>query len=377
MCQRKGFTLIELLVVIAVIGILVGLLIPAVNLARSAARSAQCQNNLRQMGVGMTAFATTNGGRLCTGNFDWEQDGALTDVGWVADLVNEGVPVGEMLCPSNIAQVSKGINQALTRDLSSASTCVDPFGKPATKQPDGTLIKGPCRLIAESPSVFTSGSEARRELVEQEIIEQGYNTNYGASWYLVRGDVIIDPVTGNPRPARSSCGDSIHSKNVTTGPLSQKDIDSSRLSSSAIPLLGDIKPVDLSAALLQKVGDFEAGEILANNLFGGPASFGVDGSINRQPRPNASGKNGPSGWWAFWNKQTLQDYRALDPLHRGQCNVLMADGSVRAIYDENKDGYINNGFPHGPSSEQFADATEEVIPADMISVYSIRTASKN
>src|SRR6516164_9243097 len=54
--QRTGFTLIELLVVIAIIAILAALLLPALARARSAADSAVCRSNLRQLHVGMTLY---------------------------------------------------------------------------------------------------------------------------------------------------------------------------------------------------------------------------------------------------------------------------------------------------------------------------------
>ena len=119
--DSSGFTLVELLVVIAILAVLIGLLLPAVQAARAAARRTQCANNLRQIGIAMAQFTNTH-----DGEFPKTYHGDVNQ-SWVFTLAPYLEAVDEIrICPEDLQGMQRlendgtsyVINQyvAMTRD---------------------------------------------------------------------------------------------------------------------------------------------------------------------------------------------------------------------------------------------------------------------
>jgi len=94
--KRSAMTLVELLVVIAIIGVLVAMLLPAIQAARASARAASCKNNLHQLGLAILQFCDANRGKFP----QWNHSG--TNQSWIYTIADRLENVDEVrLCPED------------------------------------------------------------------------------------------------------------------------------------------------------------------------------------------------------------------------------------------------------------------------------------
>jgi prepilin-type processing-associated H-X9-DG protein len=375
-----------MMVVVAIIGVLLALLFPAIQMAREAGRETACRNNLRQIGIGLTQHSEKFG-TYCSGAFDWLNDGAVTEVGWVADLMKIGIPAGKMLCPSNPAQIAATYNDLLTANVMAAGQCgINWQGSAPKTNPDGSLnlSSAPCYQIINGP--LAPGSAARTQVVQTLIYDQFYNTNYTASWWLVRSGLVLDG-TGNITSQMAGCAASEQARWSTLGPLTRALADGAGVPLSFLPLMacGGTAPPGATGLPGQSVPLTQVQwlpEVSPPPAPGSPTTQSFTNGPVSNPSmtaPNTTGCTqwtGPNGGWSVWNSTVLpilQDYRAFGPVHRGSCNLLMADGGVQSYYDANNDHLLNNGFTGGTTtSNGFSDSTIELPPQEVYSKYSLR-----
>jgi prepilin-type N-terminal cleavage/methylation domain-containing protein len=169
---RRGFTLVELLVVIAIIAILIGLLLPAVQSAREAARRTTCQNNLKQLGLGFLTHENIHGHFPTSGwGFVWTGDpdrgfGDKQPGGWVYNLL-------PFLEQNSLRDMGKGMNAT-----------------------DKRAAMG--RVNAQPQTAFLCPS--RRQVMAYPLVEASINADNGGGYcktdYAGNGGDVVQTIYG-------------------------------------------------------------------------------------------------------------------------------------------------------------------------------------
>ena len=299
--QRRGLTLIELLVVISIIGVLLALMIPAVQAAREAARRTRCANNLKQIGLALLTYESAVGclppGRLLTNDPRY----AGTNPPCTSLLVAKSW-LFRILPHLEQPALYNSINQGLTifglENSTSRSGSVGTFACPS--DPDAGQVRRGFALILISLGFDTDTTPFR--------------TQYG-SYVGMYGSLHLQAIP------RSSSGCQVAPSVLAQVNGSFNDVAPIRLSSYSDGLS---QTLIASERALFPLRNAEARKSAAFDQYGWAASGNWgDTLVTAIYPPNLHKK--------LASEQSVEPFFAASSLHPGGLNGLFGDGSVRFI----------------------------------------------
>jgi prepilin-type N-terminal cleavage/methylation domain-containing protein len=327
--RRRGFTLIELLVVIAIIAVLIGLLLPAVQAAREAARRSQCVNNMKQLGLAAHNYHDVNNALPSASMYPCP--GADGCWGWgVAPMVPllEFVEQGNLY---NAYNVSLGVMGSTTGapflwlgNSTVFNTQVATFLCPSdTKEATGTLINylgnlgGPFALGGYSGTIIpTNHSWDYSDAID--LMGTARTIGFAAVNDGTSNTALFaEAVTGTSRPITAGMGRNAEKRGVFTSNFNNK----TRTTATVMATLAACQAIPNGTPSIRSdrgVGWQYTYPGYVNNLY------------NHVGPPNSRRcTNAPPNTWSL-------DLFGTEPptsLHPGGVNMGMTDGSIRFVKD--------------------------------------------
>lgn len=302
--RRSGFTLVELLVVIAIIGILIALLLPAVQAAREAARRSQCTNNLKQLGLALHNYHDTHG--VLPPAFLTKYVGTTetsTCWGWGSFLL----PFVEQQALHDVIQPGQGtLYAAITND-------------PAKR---AAMQVGLAVFTCPSDIRKPNGTNTMRKINGQEVASSNYVANNSSDDYLSADSPDIGGVF---IPDHSIRLDDIldgTSNTLAFGERKWQYFDSTHTRYGAY------------AALVFGVGDKYNNTRQGDQVAVGAIKMNLDGTTQTA------------------EMGTTRGMRNYSSYHPGGANFVLADGSVRFVPDTIDARYQADGIAIDPSGSR-------------------------
>ncbi|MGL4594021.1 MAG: DUF1559 domain-containing protein [Thermoguttaceae bacterium] len=344
---KKGFTLVELLVVIAIIGVLIALLLPAVQAAREAARRSQCLNQIKQTSLSLQNFHTTNN-RFPAGFADplWTSYKRADTGGWLGNVDLYTFTVS--ILPYIEQQATYDAIQAECAKyaaMNPAPTSWNPI-HPGNSDLFGTPVISIFRCPSD-PNSIVKGTGSNMS-----------HTSYHGCW----GDALCKYNDSNPLPSRGlfARGDQI--KN-TMGAISDGTSNTIAISESMCGMPdGNTESIFRVGVATMSNSTFTPKECLdkkgddkmyksTETAYGrkgtrwGNAAMGYTGFQTALPPNSPSCANGTNEW-------TLEQAGLISAssFHSGGVNVGMLDGSVRYVSETIDSGDLTKTI--SPSSSK-------------------------
>ncbi|MHC2067074.1 DUF1559 family PulG-like putative transporter [Bremerella sp. T1] len=323
--QKRGFTLVELLVVIAIIGVLIALLLPAVQQAREAARRMQCSNNMKQLGLGVHNFHDTfglvpAGGAADQAPFGTHASGAAWGSSWMVFML-PFIEQNALFDRMNLGGGSGWGTNAATNTAASQNVTIDAYLCPSS----------PLEKWAANPN--SNGP----------IMAPSYAAISGAVDGLIPG--YTESRVNTPSSATGCCSGGIASGGGVLIPSGEQGLASITDGTSNTAIIGEI-----SDALITANGSkhdyrngYRHGWMIGWRSTLSPPKVGNGGDlrtfnqvtirypINQKRRPGTGWPDAPGNCGSDGICDNASTNMPLISAHPGGVMTLLADGSVRFL----------------------------------------------